>query len=130
MEKELQLQLKKLMQAANISQYRLAQLSGVPQPSINHILTGRRTPKYATLNKLAAALNVPINALIGEADDKEFDKLAEFYSQKETVKIAQILPKIKDCILEAIFNLELDDLTNKHKAKIYNQICENLDKLK
>lgn len=60
--------LDQLMIARGIrSQSQLSRASGVPQPTINRILKGNTVnPDLATLQKLAAALTVPVASLSGE----------------------------------------------------------------
>lgn len=52
-----------------ISQYRLSELSGVPQPTIQRILKGS-DPKANTIKKLSTALSLPSSALLD--DDYQF----------------------------------------------------------
>lgn len=49
---------RQLRQQARITQYRLAQLSGVEQTTISQIELGKvRDPRWSTISALAAALN-------------------------------------------------------------------------
>jgi transcriptional regulator with XRE-family HTH domain len=49
---------RQLRQQARISQYRLAQLSGVEQTTISQLELGKvRDPRWSTISALAAALN-------------------------------------------------------------------------
>ena len=49
---------RQLRQHARISQYRLAQVSGVEQTTISQIELGKvRDPRWSTISALAAALN-------------------------------------------------------------------------
>lgn len=43
-----------------LSQYELADLVGIKQPSINHIEMGRRNPSFEVLVKLCAVLEIPL----------------------------------------------------------------------
>ncbi len=45
---------------AQISQYRIAKLSGLSQAAISLILSGKRIPRPATARRLEAATGVPI----------------------------------------------------------------------
>lgn len=59
-----------MMKRDNISQYALAKLSGVPQPTINRILKGlSKEPKRSTLDLLADKLGVSRDWLISEKGD-------------------------------------------------------------
>ena len=47
-----------------ISQTALAKASGLPQPTLSRIETGRRNPSVAQLRALARVLEVPVSSLI------------------------------------------------------------------
>lgn len=58
--------LKTLMDARRVSQYELARQTGVPQPTIQRILSGEsKDPKTATVDKLARFLGVDTPELRG-----------------------------------------------------------------
>lgn len=59
--------LKALMDAKQVSQYRLADLTGVPQPTIQRILS-RETlnPKTSTVRKLAGGVGATVAELMGD----------------------------------------------------------------
>lgn len=50
----------------NLSQRRLAQISGVSQPFIHNIESGHKSPTVRTLEKLARALGVSVAELVGD----------------------------------------------------------------
>lgn len=59
--------LKRLMDAAGDNAYTLADKSGVPQPTIQRILTGKHSdPRTATIQRLADAYKISIAVLRGE----------------------------------------------------------------
>lgn len=63
---------KRLRQARDLrgySQAELGALAGMPASSIAHFETGNRKPSFDTLRRLANALNVTTDYLIGRADD-------------------------------------------------------------
>lgn len=43
-----------------LSQYELADMLGVKQPSINHIEKGRRNPSFEVLEKVCKILEIPL----------------------------------------------------------------------
>lgn len=49
-----------------LSQYKLAQLVGIQQSTINHIEKGRRNPSFESLLKICEVLEIP---LFGGEDD-------------------------------------------------------------
>jgi len=62
--------LKNMMAKLNITQYRLSQLSGVPQPTISRIIKSKTTnPKAETLDALAHVFEIIENYEIGEGDE-------------------------------------------------------------
>lgn len=63
--------------AAGLSQERLAELSGSHFTYISEIESNRRNPSVNVLRRLAAALQIPLSALIGEAEDLERARAAE-----------------------------------------------------
>ncbi|NPV80695.1 MAG: helix-turn-helix transcriptional regulator [Firmicutes bacterium] len=59
--------IKALREQRRLSQQELAKAAGVAQASIHYIETGQKSPTVRTLDKLAAALGVPVSELL---DDK------------------------------------------------------------
>jgi transcriptional regulator with XRE-family HTH domain len=59
------MKLKQLMRDRSLSQQALGRQSGVSQPQISRIIRGQQ-PTLATLQKIAAALEVSVSELIGE----------------------------------------------------------------
>lgn len=57
----------KNFRTGGISQPELAQLSGVPQPTISRTLKGKSTPETKTLIKLARALNCTLGGYTGNS---------------------------------------------------------------
>ena len=55
----------------NMSQVELARASGIPASSIAHFESGTRKPSFDNLRKIATALNVTTDYLIGRADSPE-----------------------------------------------------------
>lgn len=66
---ELGLNIRKFREVRKISAYELAKRANVGSSTISQIETGKRkTLKGDTLSKIAAALNVSVNDLIGNSD--------------------------------------------------------------
>jgi transcriptional regulator with XRE-family HTH domain len=61
-------QLQKLRQAAGISQPDLAQAAGIPVGTLRGLEQGRRIPRLDTAGKLAHALGISLDALLGDGD--------------------------------------------------------------
>ena len=59
--KAISIRIKELLQQRNITQYRLSQLSGVPQSTISIILKSEiQTVKLSTIYEICAGLNIEI----------------------------------------------------------------------
>ena len=50
--------LRAVMEINNISQYKLAKLTGVSQSAISDIMAGKKSPTVQTLQKICAALHI------------------------------------------------------------------------
>lgn len=55
--------------AAGLSQSRLAEMSGVGKATVARLETAAQSPRLATIRRLAAALDSPIQALLTDMDD-------------------------------------------------------------
>lgn len=71
-----------LLQANNITPYRVSKETGVTQTTLSDWKTGRATPKTATLQKIADYFNVSLDWLTGEniefgINPREFEDAAE-----------------------------------------------------
>ena len=53
--------LRQLLDSADMTAYRLAQVSGVPKQTLSHYLLGNREPAFGNLVKIAKALNVSLS---------------------------------------------------------------------
>lgn len=74
--------LKSLRIAAGMSQYRLAQLSGVKKQTISRLEKGRHDPSWKTVQELAKGLGVEVTAFV--TDNEEAGTSAE--DDGDTVK--------------------------------------------
>jgi transcriptional regulator with XRE-family HTH domain len=64
--------LEKAMREAHVTQYRLAKLSGVPQPTIARIISGEtKEPKRTTMDRLARALHRATETLYNNVEVRE-----------------------------------------------------------
>ena len=61
----------------NMSQAELARTSGIPPSSIAHFEGGTRKPSFDNLRKIATALNVTTDYLIGRSDSPEMATSAD-----------------------------------------------------
>ena len=62
-----------LRREAGMTQAELAQKLGIPYQSIGKWERGLRSPKYETLKKIAKALEVDVNDLLGDKERERFD---------------------------------------------------------
>jgi transcriptional regulator with XRE-family HTH domain len=60
--------LQRLRQAAGVSQPDLARAAGIPVGTLRNLEQGRRIPRLDTAGKLARALGVSVDALLGNGD--------------------------------------------------------------
>ena len=60
--------LRKIRESKKLSQTELAEKSGFQPSAISHFETGRRSPSFDNLKKLADALSVSIDYLLGRED--------------------------------------------------------------
>ncbi|BCV20347.1 helix-turn-helix domain-containing protein [Moorella sp. Hama-1] len=60
------LRLKEMRLKAKLSQQELAKRAGIGQSTIHYIETGRKSPTYKVLEKLATALDVSVADLLEE----------------------------------------------------------------
>jgi|GEM_PF-2319735 len=84
--------LKREMALAGLSQYRLAMLSGVPQPTIQRALKGSN-PQSHTIKKLAEAMKIPSSRLVDGEEKNKIAETAQTYS--ESKKPSNLLLKLK-----------------------------------
>lgn len=73
-------------QKANLSQKELGRKLGVSQQHIAQYECGKRTPKLDTIQKIADALSVPLNAfleLTPNHTDKEFQQFIDLYIEQQ-----------------------------------------------
>jgi len=69
MAEEFQDRLRKAREAKGLSQTDLAARSGLEPSAVSHFETGRRQPSFANLKRLADALAVTIDYLVGRAEE-------------------------------------------------------------
>lgn len=67
----LQTRLREAREARNFSQTQLGRLAGCGQEKVSSYETGKFKPHYQTLVRLADALQVPIDYLLGRTDEME-----------------------------------------------------------
>lgn len=68
---EIAKKLRLLRTKKNLSQKNLADLLGIKQPTYAQYETGKRTPKYETRVKIAAALGIPVSELLETQEELE-----------------------------------------------------------
>jgi transcriptional regulator with XRE-family HTH domain len=99
--------LRKAREAKDLSQTDLATRSGLEPSAISHFETGRRQPSFANLKRLADALAVTIDYLVGRADEprgsgpaaeqlfRDFERLSS-EDQETLTGLARMLAKKND----------------------------------
>lgn len=103
------------MQEKGLSQYALAERSGVPQPTIQRILSKETvSPKLSTVEKLAKAIGISPADLMGSASGS----LIKFEQKVVGVREADHITSIYD-IFNAIDNVvEISPESNKLIKKV------------
>lgn len=86
--------LKSLRDSLAITQARLATLSGVPRPTLAHLESGGGNPTLSVLVKVADALNVSIEELIGAPRDtgRHYKATELLRTTRQGVPISMLLP--------------------------------------
>lgn len=117
--------LRKLMDERGVTQYRLSCLSGVPQPTIQRILSGEsKNPKADTLSKLSRALKsedfdddydllvpeskvpVELKSLLSEASPRSYKQLMRIAEAAANGRLTEDDINLLNTIAERIANKE------------------------
>ena len=70
-----------IRKSRGLTQAALSDATGISQPNISHIESGRHNPHLDTLTKIAEALGVHVKELFDDPDyDQELGKLVNVYS--------------------------------------------------
>jgi transcriptional regulator with XRE-family HTH domain len=69
---EFQNRLKKTRDARGLSQADLAKKTGLQPAAVSHFETGQRSPSFDNLRKLADALEVSVDYLLGRIDEEKY----------------------------------------------------------
>lgn len=87
---QLSINLRKLLNAVNLSENELARRTGIPQQIINRMLRGEnKNPKLNTLQPLAKYFGISISELIGEKLDSTTRVLSVQHQGWETIPLIQ-----------------------------------------
>lgn len=69
--------IRKKMDELEVNQAKLAKLAGITPGALSQILAKERTPSSGVLVKLATALGVSVDYLVGRADDTDLNDLLQ-----------------------------------------------------
>jgi transcriptional regulator with XRE-family HTH domain len=102
--KEFAERLRSAREGRGMSQSELAQKSGLQPSAVSHFETGRRSPSFDNLRKLADALSVSTDFLLGRADTPGFSgpattnlfRHAERLSNDDLEKISEFAKLLAD----------------------------------
>ncbi|MGG6437422.1 helix-turn-helix transcriptional regulator [Saccharococcus caldoxylosilyticus] len=85
---------------AKMTQMELAQKANISRSYLADVERNRYNPSLETLKAIASALNVPVNSLIGEEDDKNsnHDNQLPELTEKDERDIAKDLQRIMDSL--------------------------------
>ena len=67
--------IKYILLQSGLQQKDLSRLTGIDRGQLNRILNGKQEPETATIEKIAAALNLPLDTLLRDDSDSEWIKL-------------------------------------------------------
>ncbi|MBP9722034.1 MAG: helix-turn-helix transcriptional regulator [Gammaproteobacteria bacterium] len=82
--------LKQLLNEANISEAELARRTGIAQPMVNRLATGKnKNPKLETLKPIAKYFSVTFSQLLGEEDLPNSDKRNDSYNQSFQLPVVE-----------------------------------------
>lgn len=102
--------LKQLLTEANISEAELARRTGIAQPMVNRLATGKnKNPKLETLKPIAKYFSVTFSQLLGEEDLPESDLRVNQGGNTVGSQLYQ-LPLVS---WDNLANLNLDNLTSE-----------------
>ena len=82
-----------LLKQKGISQYKLSQLTGIPQPVISDYIRNRHGVSYENLEKIAKVLKVPITYFF--SDEKYGEKNVEKITFEDIEELLMRLPPEK-----------------------------------
>ena len=97
----LRINLRKFRELRGMTQAQMGARSGVGAASISHFETGQRTPTLETVIKLADALNVNVDALLGRAPVESSAHVDPIFQQasKADVRTLETIRHIAAAIL-------------------------------
>ena len=122
-------QIRTIREALGMTQTQLADRSGLTQSMIAEIEGGRRNnPSFATINKLAEALNCnfisqlspkkDIPVFLEEESDRLARKIVAISSGSSAIELQSPSPKV---VKEQILEIK-KDLMGKHKSSLWQKI--------
>jgi transcriptional regulator with XRE-family HTH domain len=110
--------LKHLLTEANISEAELARRTGIAQPMVNRLATGKnKNPKLETLKPIAKYFSVTFSQLLGEEDLPSSDdrnKQVVNYSDSQSYQVT---------VLEWD-SVDTDNVTNEHMIPTFAKLSE------
>lgn len=98
-----------VMEYKGLTKYALSKLSGISQTTLGDILGGKKvSPKVATLERIAEALEVPVTSFFDDSDVKAEDKIEELSAENKIFfnKYNNLNPAAKKQLLKIIETFE------------------------
>ena len=74
-EKKIGPRIKYILEQIGMQQKELSYLTGIDRAQLNRVLNGKREPETATIQKIADALHLPMDALLRDDGDTKWLKL-------------------------------------------------------
>lgn len=104
----------KELQQRNITQAHLATIAGLGSGTISNIMSGNRKVGTGTLEKIAKALNIPVDEVFQAAGLLPGIKRAR---EVLTDRFAEVLSELPDDDIDDLYNLALSKLERHQKNK-------------
>ena len=98
-----------VMEYKGLTKYALSKLSGISQTTLGDVLGGKKvSPKVATLERIAEALEVPVASFFNDSDVKAEDKISEYTDENKMFfsKFEKLNPAAKKQLLKIIETFE------------------------
>lgn len=109
--------LKELIKENGLSQAELGRITNIPRTTVADYINQKSTPKHDNLNKLAKALNVDVEYLIGKSEIKKKDEEYIEHLVSNYADLNEMINEIdgddivlvNDCVQYIVYTKKYDD---------------------
>jgi transcriptional regulator with XRE-family HTH domain len=109
-------QVRDIRRARHLSQRQLAGRMQVPRTYISKIENGKAIPTLGSLERLAAALEVNVSALVRDARSRREDEIASVMADPFLAEIAALLPHLDSLQRTLIYGAVRDASTGRRRT--------------